>query len=377
MARKTLCTLSTANLLHNLEAIRTQAPKSKILAMVKANAYGHGIRSVSQRLQGFVDAFGVASIDEAMALRQAKVVTPITLIEGVFAPEELELAAEQGFSVVFHSEHQVRWLTQTKLSTKLKAWLKINTGMGRLGFSSEAGAVAMKALSESASIEQPVGIVSHFACADDPKHWLNAKQIAMFTSFAEQYPGEKSLCNSAGIFAFPKVHFDWVRPGLALYGASPINGVTAESLGLKPVMTFKTEIIAVQKFKRGESVGYGAGFVCPEDMPVGIASVGYGDGYPRLVSRGTPVLIDGERCPIIGRIAMDMAAVDLRPCADAIVGDKVTLWGEGLPVEELAEHSDRVSYDLLTGVQNRVRFEWKADVEEEDAPEIRTAAQAK
>ena len=361
MARKTLCTLSTDNLLHNLATIRAKTPRAKIMAMVKANAYGHGIRSVSQRLGNRVDALGVASIDEAMVLRQAGVKTPITLIEGVFAPEELELASEQGFSVVFHSDHQILWLKQTKALLKLNAWLKINTGMGRLGFSLEAAGQVMQALSESPSIIQPVGIMSHFACADEPHHPMNAKQIATFRAFAEQYPGEKNFCNSAAIFAFPNMHYDWVRPGLALYGGSPLADKSAASLGLKPVMTFQTELIAIQKFNRGDDIGYGAQFTCPEDMMVGIAAVGYGDGYPRLVQDNASVLVDGERCFLVGRIAMDMAAVDLRPCPNAAVGDKVTIWGEGLPIEELAAASDRVSYDLLTGIQNRVRFEWKEE----------------
>ncbi|MDD4616516.1 MAG: alanine racemase [Alphaproteobacteria bacterium] len=358
MARKTLCTLSTANLLHNVKTIKSKAPKSKILAMVKANGYGHGIRSVSQRLQGHVDALGVASIDEALALRQAGVTTPVTLIEGIFAPDELVLAAEHGFAVVFHSFHQIEWLRTAKLPKPIVAWLKLNTGMGRLGFDSQNGEEALEILSKSAAVEQPVGIVSHFACADEPTHPLNAKQIQTFRAFADGKPGPKSLCNSPGIFAFPEVHYDMVRPGIALYGGAPIVGKSAAEFGLKPVMTFRTELIAIQKFKRGDNVGYGAGYLCPEDMPVGIAAVGYGDGYPRIVRDGASVLIDNERCPIIGRIAMDMAAIDLRACADASVGDHVTLWGDGLPVENLADYCDRISYDLLTGVQNRVRFVW-------------------
>ncbi len=358
MARKTLCTLSTANLLHNVEIIKSKAPKSKILAMVKANGYGHGIRSVSQRLQGHVDGLGVASIDEALALRQAGVSTPITLIEGVFAPDELVTAAESGFSVVFHSGHQIEWLRATRLPKPITAWLKLNTGMGRLGFDNEAAEAALEELSKNRSIIHPVGIVSHFSCADEPEHNLNAKQITTFRAFADTKPGPKSLCNSAGIFAFPDVHFDMVRPGIALYGSSPIAGKSASDLGLKPVMTFQTEIIALQKFKRGEAVGYGASYVCPEDMSVGIAAFGYGDGYPRMVRQGASVLIDGELCPIVGRIAMDMAAIDLRACANAQIGERVTLWGAGLPVEHLADYCDRISYDLLTGVQNRVRFKW-------------------
>ncbi len=371
MARKTLCTLSTANLLHNLEVLRSKTPRAKIMAMVKANAYGHGIRSVSQRLNDYIDALGVASIDEAMALRQAKVDAPITLIEGVFAPEELTLASQQGFSVVFHSDHQIHWLKQTTPPLKLHAWLKINTGMGRLGFSPEKAAEAMETLAGMAAINGPVGIMSHFACADEPEQPMNKYQIETFRRFAEKYPGEKSLCNSAGLFAFPDVHYDWVRPGLALYGASPLANCSAKSLGLKPVMTFQTEIIAIQKFRRGDDIGYGASYKCPEDMLVGIAAVGYGDGYPRLVQDHAFVLIDKEPCPIIGRVAMDMAAIDLRSCPNIAVGDKVTLWGDGLPVENLADASDRVSYDLLTGVQNRVKFVWKA--EEEEKPDLRRA----
>ena len=360
MARKTLCTLSTENLRHNLDVMRAAAPKAKITAMVKANGYGHGIRSVSQRLDGYVDSLGVASIDEALALRQANVKAPITLIEGVFAPEELRIAAEQGFAVVFHSAHQIRWLKETKLSTKLIAWFKLNTGMGRLGFPPEKAEAALKTLSQCPSILQPVGLISHFACADVPSHPMNAQQIAAFRQIADSYDGPKSFCNSAGIFVFPDMHYDWVRPGIALYGASPLADRTAASLGLKPVMTFRTELIAVQRFRKGDTVGYGGAFVCPEDMPVGIAAVGYGDGYPRLMKEGAPVLLNDMRCPLIGRISMDMAAVDLRYSPRAAVGDKVTLWGEGLPVDEVSPYCDRLSYDLLTSIQYRVRFEWSA-----------------
>jgi alanine racemase len=361
MARKTICTLSTANLLHNLEVIRAKAPAAKIMAMVKANGYGHGIRSVSLRLEGHVDALGVASIDEALALRKAGVKTPITLIEGVFSHDELRVASEQGFSVVFHSDHQIGWLAQAEVPVALQAWLKLNTGMGRLGFPLETAADALRTLSENSSVVQPVGIMSHFACADEPAHPMNAKQISAFRAFTEHLQGLKSFCNSAALFAFPDMHYDWVRPGLALYGASPLAGRSAASLGLKPVMTFQTELIAIQNFKRGDAVGYGSGFTCSENMPVGIAAVGYGDGYPRAVRKDIPVLVNGVRCPLIGRVAMDMAAVDLRSCADAAVGDKVTLWGEGLPVEDLSDFSDHIAYDLLTAIQYRVRFEWEEE----------------
>ncbi len=358
MGRHTSCTLSTENLRHNVAAIRAATPRAKIMAMVKANAYGHGLRSVGQRLDGHVDALGVASIDEAVALRQAGVKSPIVLIEGVFTPEELAAAAAENFHVVFHAPIQLQWLAEHPPSAKLVAWLKVDTGMGRLGFAPEDAPLALRALENSSSVQQPVGLMSHFACADTPEHPLNLRQIAAFRRLAEKHSGAKSIANSAALLAFPDQHDDWVRPGLALYGASPLAGRTAESLGLRPVMTLHTRLIAVKTLKQGESVGYGARFVCPEDMPVGVMAIGYGDGYPRTARDGTSVRVGETLCPLIGRVSMDMAAIDLRLCPDAAVGAEVVLWGEGLPVEAVAATTECCAYDLLTGVQNRVKFFW-------------------
>ncbi len=358
MGRHTSCTLSTENLLHNVAVIRAKAPRSKIMAMVKANAYGYGLRSVGLRLDRHVDAMGVASIDEALALRQAGITSPIVLIEGVFVPDELRCAAEHGFQVVFHDPCQLQWLAETPLSEPLEAWVKIDTGMGRLGFSPDAAADALHILSHSASIRQPVGLMSHFACADEPEQVLNIRQIESFHKLAQHHGGAKSFCNSAALFSFPDQQSDWVRPGLSLYGASPFAMHSAASLGLKPVMTLHTRLIAVKTLKQGASIGYGARFVCPADMTVGIMAIGYGDGYPRSARDGTPVLVDGVLCPLIGRVSMDMAVVDLSLCPHAAIGAKVTLWGEGLPVESVAATTDHVAYDLLTGVQNRVKFFW-------------------
>jgi alanine racemase len=350
--------LSTENLLHNLAALKQSSPRSKILAMVKANAYGHGLRSVSQRIEKHVDALGVASIDEALALRGAGITKPVALMEGVFAPDELLIASRERFHVVFHDLSQVRWLKESALPAPLVAWIKVDTGMGRLGFSPDAVPELLSELASSPSIAQPPGIMSHFACADEPDHSLNAKQMAAFNSLAGLAPGPKSLCNSAALLSFPDHHYEWVRPGLSLYGASPVAGRSAESLGLKPVMTLRTEVIAVHAMKKGMTLGYGAAFECPEDMMVGIIAVGYGDGYPRSNREGVPVLVNGARCKIVGRVSMDMITVDLRTCPDAMAGDPVTLWGEGLPVEEVATATDRIAYDLLTGVQLRVPFRW-------------------
>ena len=220
MGRHTSCTLSTENLLHNVAVLRAKAPRAKMMAMVKANAYGHGLRSVGLRLDKHVDAMGVASIDEALALRQAGVTAPIVLIEGVFVPDELRVAAEHGFQVVFHDPCQLHWLAETPLPVPLVAWVKIDTGMGRLGFSPETATDALHILSQSESVHQPVGLMSHFACADTPEHPLNQRQITAFQKLAQHHKGAKSFCNSAAIFSFPDQHNDWVRPGLSLYGAS-------------------------------------------------------------------------------------------------------------------------------------------------------------
>jgi alanine racemase len=350
--------LSTENLLHNLAVVRAKAPKAKIMAMIKANAYGHGLRSVGQRLDEHVDALGVASIDEAMALRQAGVLAPIVLIEGVFSADELQHASEQGFHVVFNNPCQLQWLNDSPPLKPIIAWVKVDTGMGRLGFSLEDTPLALQKLSESVSIQNPIGLLSHFACADEPNHPLNQKQIAAFSSISQQHQGPKSLCNSAGIFSFPTHHYDWIRPGIALFGASPLVGCSAQALGLKPVMTMHTRLISVKMLRSGSSVGYGARYTCPEDMRVGVIAMGYGDGFPRTASDGTPVLVNGVRCPVVGRVSMDMTTIDLRPCPEAKIGTAVVLWGDGLAVEDVALTTHHINYDLLTGVQNRVRFHW-------------------
>ena len=362
MSRTAVAILSTENLLHNLKVIREQAPKSKVIGMVKANAYGHGLRSVSSRLEKHVDMLGVASIDEALILRKIGVQIPIILAEGVFEPNELLVASTEGFHVVFHEEMQLQWLSNLSCPLPIQAWLKIDSGMGRLGFDIAKAPGFYEQLSKSPQIAQPIRIISHMACADDAAHPLNLQQIRSFNSFIEKVsntePIEFSICNSAGIFQYPDSHHHYVRPGIALYGASPIQGKTAAELNLKPVMTLQTSLIGIKTMSKGSTVGYGARYTCPEDMPVGIIAFGYGDGYPRTARDGTPILVNNTRCKLVGRVSMDMIAVDLRTCPEAKVGDPVILWGNDLPIEEVAAFTDNVSYDLLTGVQNRVKFHW-------------------
>jgi alanine racemase len=358
MSRATLAILSTENLLHNLQVIKSHAPHAQVIAMIKANAYGHGLRSTALGLEKHVFSFGVASVDEAVALRRVGIKIPITLMEGVFEPDELLVAACENFHVVFHDKTQIQWLNKLSLPLQLTAWLKIDTGMGRLGFTPKHADDAYAALSSHAQVKQPIGIMSHFACADEINHPLNAIQINNFSQFIVNKKGPKSFCNSAAVFSFVDQQYDVVRPGLALYGVSPFNHISAENLNLKPVMTLQTRLIAVRQVQQQSTIGYGARFSCPRDMLIGVIAIGYGDGYPRSAQDGTPVLVNGVRCSLVGRISMDMLTIDLQACPQAQVNDPVILWGNDLPIEEVAQHTNQCPYDMLTAVQSRVKFHW-------------------
>lgn len=358
MSRSAIAILSTENLLHNFKVIREKVKPAKIIAMVKANAYGHGLRSVALRLAQQADILGVASIDEALALRQSGVQTPIMLAEGVFDRSELITASTERFHVVFHNDTQLEWLEKSQCPLPLQAWLKINTGMGRLGFAMDHALARYERLYKNPQVEKPVRLLSHFACADQKNHPLNKEQLDNFQQFTQKISTEYSLCNSAALFHFPDVHYDYVRPGLSLYGVSPIPGVTAESLGLKPVMTLQTSLISVQTYDEGTPIGYGARYRCPERMPIGVVAFGYGDGYPITVRDGAPLLVNNVECPLVGRISMDMLTVDLRNCPTAQVGDPVILWGNGLPIERVVAYTQNIPWDMLTGVQHRVKFLW-------------------
>jgi alanine racemase len=368
MSRHAVAILSTENLHHNISVIKSHT-KAKIIAMVKANGYGHGIRSVSQRLDSFADLLGVASIDEALALRKVGVKLPILLSEGVFEASELLQACTENFHVVFHNNVQIEWLKKASLPRPISVWLKVDTGLGRLGFEADEAAKHYKTLLALKCVEKPIRVMSHFACSDKKDHPLNQIQIDRFTDFKENYTNTKlseySFCNSGAIFHFPNQHHDYVRPGLSIYGVNPLFNETAADLGLRPVMTLQTNLIAVNQMPKGATIGYGARYTCPEDMPIGIIAFGYGDGYPISAKDGTPVLVNQVKCPIVGRVSMDMMAVDLRPIvknsvsqSNVTIGDPVILWGDGLPLEEVASYTTSSVYDILTGVQNRVRFLW-------------------
>ena len=345
---------------HNLSLARKAAPDSRIMAVIKANAYGHGVIPVTRALMK-ADAFAVASLEEAMQLREAGISHDIVLLEGIFEAEELELAITHQLQLVVHCEEQISWLEGFKSGASVHLWLKVNTGMNRLGFSPQT-ALAMWQRLQRLRYVKTNGLrwLSHLACADETDNPANSTQLACFTElthFSETLQGsaaERSLANSAALLTRPDMHFEWVRPGIMLYGASPMAPDHALEAELQPVMTLETRLIAVHQRREGETIGYGQDWVCPEDMPVGVAAIGYGDGYPRHAPSGTPMLVNGSTVTLAGRVSMDMICVDLRNQPDAKAGDVVTLWGAGMPVEKVAQCAGTISYELLCGVTSRV-----------------------
>lgn len=352
--RRTAATIDLAALRHNLQRLREASPNSRLMAAVKANAYGHGLVRVARAL-GDADALAVASLEEAVALREAAIDSPITLLEGLFHHDELPLACEHGFDLVIHHLPQVEMLEQQAVTSPLRVWLKVDSGMHRLGVQPDEVKPLWQRLSALESVEV-VGLMTHLANADDLNAPMTERQLALFHQSCAGLPGERTIANSAGILGWPQSHAEWNRAGISLYGASPFMGGRGEQQGLRPVMTLRSELIAVKWLKKGDAIGYGGCWQCPEDMPVGVVAMGYGDGYPRHAETGTPVLLNGKRVPLVGRVSMDMITVDLRGQPEAGVGDEVVLWGEGLPAEEIAECAGTIPYELFCGVTQRVRF---------------------
>lgn len=352
MARPARARLNAQALLHNLQQVRRHAPRARVMAVVKANAYGHGLAWIATALKD-ADAFAVASSEEGLVLRAAGIKQPIVLLEGFFGADELSLLQSRQLAPVLHGEHQLRLLEADSAPLPASVWIKLDTGMHRIGFAPETLAGVLARLRKLHGIRE-FRVLTHFANADDVADPRTRKQIESFHAKADGLGLEISLANSAGIVAWPESHADWVRPGIMLYGASPLTGKTAAALDLKPVMTLESALIAVHARRKGESIGYGGDWRCPEDMPIGVVAIGYGDGYPRHAVPGTPVLVNGSRVTLVGRVSMDMIMVDLRPQPKARVGDPAVLWGEDLPVEEVAAQAGTVSYELLCHVTGRV-----------------------
>jgi len=352
--RPATAVIDLAALRHNLAEARRRAPGSRVVAVVKANGYGHGAARLLPAL-GAADMLGVACLEEAVALREAGAKPPMLLLEGVFEAEELETCARLGCEVAVHEPGQVRMLELARLERPLTVWLKVDSGMGRLGFRPEEAPAVRQRLADCAAVAPGIRVMSHFASADEPGDEGTPRQLAMLAAL--DLPGERSYANSAGVIGWPVAHGDWVRPGIMLYGVSPMAGRTGPEEELKPVMTLTTRLIAVKELRSGEPVGYGATWRAERATRIGIAAIGYGDGYPRHAASGTPVRVEGRPAVLAGRVSMDMVAIDLGRDSEAEVGASVLLWGEGLPIEIVARHAGTIGYELLCGITGRVHVE--------------------
>lgn len=341
---------------HNLQRVRALAPASRVMAIIKADAYGHGIERTANALPN-ADAFGVSCLEEAQRLRDAGVRRPVVLLEGPFSIAEFRYIAALELEIVVHTPAQLDQVDRAGASGPAGIWLKVDSGMHRLGFDPADVRAAWDRLRSGAAFGGPIRLMTHLARASMPGDPMTAMQLRRFAEICTDLPGERSIANSAAILSCPESHAQWVRPGLMLYGVSPLRSGNGAAFGLRPAMSLLSELISVRSVRAGESVGYGAAWTCPEDMPIGVVAAGYGDGFPRHARSGTPILVNGKRCAIIGYASMDMLTVDLRNAPEATVGTGVQLWGPGLPVEEIAAHSDTVPYELLCGVhRQRLRF---------------------
>jgi alanine racemase len=361
MARPTSATIHVDALRHNLGQVRALAPNSRVMAVVKADGYGHGLERVARALVG-ADAFGVAALSDAERLRAAGISQPILLLSGFDEPADIErLRALQVWTAIHHVS-QLEMLEQAPAGEPLDCWLKLDSGMHRLGFQPDAFHAAharLRAMQGGAVGE--IVLMNHFASsdefADSPSQGVQTRQqLDVFRAAAAGLDGARSLANSAAVLGWPEAHGDWIRPGGALYGISVVDGRTGGDFGLRSAMTLSTRLIAVNRVCKGGRIGYAGTWECPEDMDVGVAAIGYGDGYPRAAPAGTPVLVGGHRTQLIGRVSMDLMTIDLRSVPGARVGDPVTLWGAELPVETIASGAGTIGYELTCSITRRVRF---------------------
>ena len=324
----------------------------RALAVIKANAYGHGAVQCAAALAEIADGFAVACIEEALELRAAGVSKPILLLEGWFEADELPLLVQHDLRAVVHHEEQLQQLEQAQLAAPLHIWLKLDTGMHRVGFSPVEYADIWRRLERSSKVAS-LTKMTHFSRADEPDTGRTEEQLKVFAEATEGLDGPASLCNSPGVLAWPAAHNDWLRPGIMLYGATPFNFAQAQAEQLQPVMQLESRIIAVRDLPAGEPIGYGSRFVTQRPTRVGVVAMGYADGYPRHAKDGTPVLVDGQRSRLIGRVSMDMLTVDLTDLPNSGLGSPVRLWGNGLNASEVAAWADSIPYQLFCNL-NRV-----------------------
>jgi len=365
VSRTALATIHLGALRRNLARVRERAGVAKVMAVVKADGYGHGLERVARALAD-ADAFGVAALGDGLRLRAAGIGKRIVVLSGPDEAADLAEFRRLKLDAVVHHESQLRWLEADRDARPMRVWLKIDTGMHRLGFAPDVARAAHARLRALANVDPDIVLMTHFAASDEFDSPATPAQIAAFDATVRDLPGAHSLANSAGLLGWPQASSadstkSWMRVGGLLYGLSVVEGKTGADLGFEPAMTLSTKLIAVNRVRRGERVGYAGVYACPEDMDIGVAAIGYGDGYPRNAPSGAPVLVNGVRAAIAGRVSMDLITIDLRAVADAKVGDRVVLWGGELPVETIAAQAGTISYDLTCGMTKRVLF-----VEDED-----------
>lgn len=355
MSRPTKLRIDLSAILQNLASVRQLAPDSNLLACVKADAYGHGMTEVAISIASKVDAFGVASMEEAVRLRESGVQKPILLLEGVFSEEELQEVSHHDLWITVHSLPQIQWLERSSFVWPTKIWLKMDSGMHRLGFSSSEYGDAYRRLVSRKSEAQIVHM-THFACADELDNDFTQTQFSEYLNTLEQNDceGERSAANSAAVLAYDKTHLDWIRPGFMLYGGDPFSGKGSTTEDLLPAMEFTTQVIALRDIRAGEAVGYNHAWRAASDSRIAIAAVGYGDGYPRNTANGTPVLVNGQLASTVGHVAMDMMLIDVTHINEVSLGSEVELWGKNLSINSVASSSGYSPYELMTRLTGRV-----------------------
>lgn len=340
---------------HNYRLAR-QRHGGQALAVIKANAYGHGAVRCARALEAEVDGFAVAILEEALELRDSGITKPILVLEGVFSGNELNAIDQHDLWLVAHHPAQIEMIEKARLGRPLRVWLKMNSGMNRAGFDADAMRPAWQRLMDSGKVGDIV-LMSHFARADEPDASATDQQIIAFDSATQGLPGQRSLANSAGILGWERARRDWARPGILLYGADPMPD---PSHGLRPVMTLESAVMAIREIDTGAPLGYGARFHADRPTRVGLIAMGYADGYPRATAEGTPVAVNDIRTRLIGRVSMDMLTIDLTDMPHAVVGSRVELWGGNIPVNRVAQGAGTIAYELLCNVK-RVRFEYSGD----------------
>ncbi|MEO1077999.1 MAG: alanine racemase [Pseudomonadota bacterium] len=353
MSRPTRARVSAEALLHNARRARELAPGSRIMACVKADAYGHGLAATGRLLGPQVDGFAVACMEEAVVLREAGLQNPVLLLEGPHTRGEIVLAVRENLSLCISDARQLAWLEESALPEPPECWLKIDTGMHRLGFAPSQAANALARIKRLGARLSPV-LCTHFASAENRDDASTREQLRLFSDSTRGLPGMRSCANSAAIFALPESHGDWIRPGYMLYGGSPFAERSPAELELRPAMELSAEVIALREVAAGGGVGYGGRWVARRPSRIATIAAGYGDGYPRHAADGTAVRIGKRRCPLAGRVSMDMITVDVTDAPEVTVGSRAILWGSDPGIDEVAAGAATIGYELLAGLPARV-----------------------